>query len=155
MLLDDGFVHWGESDLAGRFGNPTDALLGQTAVDAAISTEDVARLAALSDQIGNRLLQLLAGSRIELGAHAVVKSAPHGAAKMLLGFLDVHDINVSGPADDRSLVVRPHSESVGNFFPGAQVDGVHAAQGVGIVQYSLLAGCDPGPVLFVSRSRMS
>ena len=58
LLLDDGFVHWGESDLAGRFGNPTDALFGQTAVDAAISTEDVAHLAALSDQIGNRLLQL-------------------------------------------------------------------------------------------------
>ena len=104
----------------GSVGDPADLSLGQFIMDAAVRAENEAFLAALRDQICGLGLDLFSGSGIQERAGTVVESAPYRAAEMLLGFLDIRNIKGAGPLNDRSLVVFPDRESVGDLFPGTE-----------------------------------
>ena len=113
------FANLVRSDSPRGLHNPADPFLGQFAMDAAVGAQDIARLAALGDQAFYLPLDLLPGSGVQKGARTVVKPAPDRAAELLFGRVDIHDIDVAGPADHRRFIILPDRQPIGVPSPAA------------------------------------
>ena len=127
--------------------DPADTLHRQFVMQAAVRAENISRLASLGNHGTYFLFDLFLRSGIQERAGPVVKSSPDRAAEMFFCLPDIHDIKLSGPADYGRLVVLPDGQAVRILLPCAEMNGVHAAQAVGIIQHGLVAGRHPVPCI--------